>query len=208
MATYKMKISFLCLLFLTSLVQGQHEDFDTARVDIQLSHPLAEQNVFKVYVDKLQQIYVLDSAGEITKYDQHDTFRYRHFGFGDISHLDVTNPHKVLVFYPGFQAVIVLDDEFTELQTLDLETLDLNYTGQICSSGDGKLWLYDEGEHRLKKVDFDNRQIVQSEPTYTFLDRPLDAAGMIERNNRVMIYDGQQGILVFDIFAQMKNGYR
>src|SRR5690606_8367286 len=65
----------------------------------------------RVLVDQLDnQYFVHDSEVEMWASLNGQTFRYSNKLYGDISHLDVTNPMKILVHYQDQLKIVFLDN--------------------------------------------------------------------------------------------------
>ena len=68
---------------------------------------------------------------------------YQNLALGKIKKADILNPLKVVVFYEEFNAVVLLDKQMNEIQTIDFSK---NETPIIASaigiSGQNQLWLY------------------------------------------------------------------
>ena len=74
--------------------------------------------------------------------------------------------------------------------------------GPMCTSADSRLWIYDEQELKLKKVDQSLNVILESDPLFTILNSDdIRPNFMIERNNWLYVNEPGIGILVFDFFG-------
>jgi hypothetical protein len=66
---------------------------------------------------------------------------------------------------------------------------------------DGRLWIYDEVNFQLVKLDDQGNIQRRSEGLNYVLGLELAPVRLTERNNRLYLHDAQHGILVFDAFG-------
>ncbi len=155
-------------------------------------------------VDKLQQVYLVDEAQNLRKYnpDGKEVFMYSNLGLGPLEQVDVTDPFNLLLYYPQFQTAVQLDRTLNERGRLSF--LDLGYPqiDMVAQSRDNQLWIYEGLQNRLLKVNAIGQKLAESQnlsllpegaPTPDF----LAAAG-----NLVFMGDGNDRLLIFDAFGQ------
>jgi hypothetical protein len=73
--------------------------------------------------------------------------------FGTATMIDVSNPLKVLLYYKDFATIVVLDRLLNIRNTIDLRLQNILQAKAIGLSYDNKIWVYDELESKLKKID-------------------------------------------------------
>ena len=156
-----------------------------------------------VKVDLLGNIYTVDQKNRLKVFDQNMKllFEYYNNGLGNISFLDITNPRKIIVFFPGFQKMIFLDNTLSEIGRVNTET-NLPYDIRaIGSSRDNNLWIYDALDYRLKKIDPEGKTILESNPLESYLQLDILPNYIIEYNNEVFLIEENLGAAVFDNFG-------
>jgi len=155
-----------------------------------------------VSVDNFGNFYVT-SDNQIVKFDRDGNYqvKFEEVKQGSIGSIDVTNPFKLIVYYPDFMKAIVLDKFLTFLVSYNF--FDLGYTNvtAVGSSADGYLWFYDATDFRLKKIDVTGNVQLQSQPINQLIDRVINPNFIIEKNGQVYVNDTATGILVFDNFG-------
>ena len=160
------------------------------------------------YTDNLQNIYLISSAtNQIKKLDNdgdsiavfNNTIRY-----GKIYSLDVTNPLKVLVYYKGFSTLVILDRFLATRTTIDFRKLGITQVKAVSQSYDGNVWLYDEGEGKIKKIDENNNVLLESADLRLVFDDSLSPVKMIDNNGQLYLYDVRLGWLIFDYYTAFK----
>lgn len=155
-----------------------------------------------VLVDKFGNFYTA-SNNKILKFtpDGKYLFPYEEFRYGKIGMMDVTNPMKLLVFYPDFLTVVALDRFLSPLSTYNFFSLGYQNITAIASSIDGRLWFYDNVDFKLKKIDETGTIFRESQPLNVLLGQAPNPNFIIERDNQVYVNDSVLGILVFDFFG-------
>ena len=75
----------------------------------------------------------------------------------------------------------------------------------IGQSYDNKIWLYDEVENKLKKIDEDGKLLMET-PDFRQLFGIAPAPQKIfDQDKYVYIYDSTQAVFVFDYYGAFKN---
>lgn len=155
-------------------------------------------------IDRLGQVYISDSLRQISKYDNNGVFKgkFSEYRLGNPSFTDVTNPFNILLFYKEYQQVVFLDRNLNKISEYNLSDLGFSFINAICASNDNKVWVMDEYNAQLKKIDDQGKSIVESADLRMLLGKTITPQFMIERNNRVYLYDRDNGIFIFDNFGQ------
>lgn len=154
--------------------------------------------------DHLANTYLIRGF-DVEKYDSTGRFvvQYSNNRLGAPTLLDATNPLKLLLWYADFQTAVFLDRNLTELGQLKLA--DAGYPAVRClaSAVDGNLWVYDEGTAHLLKLSTAGEQLLASQPlNFEFSQRFAPTCIRDDGGQAVYVSDPQQGIAVFDAFAQ------
>jgi hypothetical protein len=149
-------------------------------------------------VDKIGNYYLIEKSGEIRKYSADKVFLYsfRNFSNGNIASADLTNPHKILVFYKDFQFIQILDNTLSPISTINLNKS--QFYSAIASSNDGNIWLYNSLQNRLEKISYEGSEIDELPPFGLPFPGQISNSKMFERDNRIYIFDDQVGIMIFD----------
>ena len=153
--------------------------------------------------DKLQQCYVVTSSNELFKYDNNGTllFRYNNNRLGKLQSIDVTDPFNILLFYPDYFTVVLLDRTLSitgEFQLYDLNIAEINVVGM---ANDNNIWLYDENAGKVKKISQGGIVLEESTNIRLSLGKNIQPVSIMEYNNRVYLNVPYMGILVFDNFG-------
>lgn len=154
-------------------------------------------------MDNLGNSYVVNEKNELHKFKPNGQFVqfFSEVKFGKIGFIDVLNPLKPIIYYPGFNTLRILDVTLSDKGSLNLMQLGFDRVNAMCLSLSGDIWIYDEIEFRLKKINENLEIIMQSEGLTTLLQMPVKANYILEKDNWLMLNDPKIGILVFDIYA-------
>lgn len=159
-------------------------------------------------VDNLENIYLLSSGNQLKKINSNgdsiavfnDVKRY-----GTVTQIDVTNPLKILLYYRNFSTIVVLDRFLNSRNTINLRKLNIFSANCISTSYDNNIWLYDEQEYKLKKIDDDGRVAMESNDFRMLFDSVPSATQLTDRNNFIYLYDSTKGFYSFDYYGSFKN---
>ena len=165
-------------------------------------------DIVEFTVDNLDNIYILNSRNQVKKLNSNgdsvavynDVRKY-----GQASLLDVSNPLKVLLYYKDFATIVVLDRFLNAVNTIDLRKQNIYQAKAIGQSYDNRIWVYDELENKLKKVD-DDGKILQETSDFRLLfgQAPLPQK-IFDHDQYVYLYDSAQAVFVFDYYGTLKN---
>jgi hypothetical protein len=75
----------------------------------------------------------------------------------------------------------------------------------IGSSYDNKVWLYDEQENKLKKIDEEGKLLQETIDFRLLLGKAPSPVKIYDENKYVYLYDSTQGVYIFDYYGTLKN---
>ena len=154
--------------------------------------------------DKVHQVYVITPDNILIKYspDGKELFRYSNTRMGILQSIDVTDPFQLLLFYPDYRTVQVLDRTLSPVSKWQFDEEDVR---AIAMSSDNNLWIYDYWTGQLKKVDRNNN-VLHSSPLLSALLRDNTSPTQLsERDNFLYALFPGKGILRFDRYGQWVN---
>jgi hypothetical protein len=159
-------------------------------------------------VDNLDNIYLLTKTNQLKKLTENgdsvavfnDVKKY-----GNPDYIDVTNPLKILLYYKNYSTIVVLDRLLAPRNTINLRKQNIFYVNNVTLSYDNYMWIFDEEDYRLKKIDEEGK-ILQSSTDWRMLFDTVPApVKMIDRDNFVYLYDPAKGFYIFDYYGGFKN---
>ena len=196
-------ISFILLLFFSHSSCLTNKSVQLTQA-LDNSHNYILNGDFKILeVDKLANIYIVDSNNEIKQYNKNMTmlFRFSLNSLGDIQHLDVSNPLKILVYYPDFQHVIFLDNTLSEQKRLNLNVLGYWNTTGMALSRENNIWTYNTIDNNLIKISDQGKMLLSSNELYFEDPLSLDNIRIFELEEKLYLYDNSV-IHVFGNFGE------
>lgn len=161
-------------------------------------------NYSSLEVDALENIYLVNNEGVIKKYSATgDSIGVYNDvkNFGRPGRLSVANPLQLLVYYPTFGSVVILDRFLTERSRLNLRNKNIFSVSGLAAAYDNNIWVFDSQNMQLKKLDTDGNQILATNDFRTFLNPVPQPQVIIDANNLVFLYDAQHGFYVFDRYG-------
>jgi len=153
--------------------------------------------------DELKNSYVVNNENNIIKLDSLGGLLaiYSENQYGQVTNIDATNPFTILTHFKDFNSAIALDINMNAKRLYKFSSLGLNDVAAICTSYDNKLWLFDEAEQKLKKMDDQYEITHESADVTQLIGGAISPNFMVERNQMVFINDPEKGIFVFDIYG-------
>ena len=159
-------------------------------------------------VDNLDNIYLITNNNQLKKLDEkgdsagifNDVKQY-----GNPSFIDVTNPLKVLLYYKSFSTVVVLDRLMNMRNTINFRKQNIFSVQSIAASYDNNIWLFDEQDYKLKKIDEEGKMQKETTDFRMLFDSVPSPTQLIDRDNFVYLYDAEKGFYIFDYYGTFKN---
>jgi hypothetical protein len=165
-------------------------------------------DVMDFAVDNLDNVYVLTSTDQLKKYnpngDSVAVFNYVK-KFGKVSTIDASNPLKILLYYKDFGTIVVLDRLFAVRNIIDLRKLNIFQVNIISRSYDNNIWLYDEADNKLKKIDDDGKTLLETADFRLLFDPAPHVKNIYDQDGFVYLYDPLQSVFVFDYYGALRN---
>lgn len=159
-------------------------------------------------VDNLGNLFVLNDAQQVKKispeFDSlavfNDIRRY-----GQLYAIDASNPLKILLFYKDFSTIVVLDRFLNIRNSIDLRLSDIVQCSAIAQSYDNNIWVFDEFNSKVKKLDENGKLLLESPDFRVVFSNPPHPYKLEDYNRFLYAYDSSQGLLVMDYFGAYKN---
>ncbi len=173
-------------------------------------HKKITGNYKDVEVDNLGNVYLISNTNQIIKFNNNldSVLTFNNIiRLGNIAKLDVTNPLKILVFYKDFTTIVVIDRFFNITNTIDLRKNNLQQISTIATSYDNKIWLFDEVDNKLKKIDDNGYILLESVDCRMLFDTTFLPLKIIDDNGKIYLANTTQTIAIFDYYGALKNKY-
>ncbi len=165
-------------------------------------------NVTYFNVDNLDNTYLIIDNNQLKKLDAkgdsvavyNDVKKY-----GNPAYIDVTNPFKILVYYKNYSTVVMLDRLLAVRNMINFRNQQIFFVNNVTLSYDNYIWLFDEEDFKLKKIDEEGKVLLASTDWRMLFDTVPAAVKIIDRDNFVYLYDPTKGFYIFDYYGSFKN---
>lgn len=159
-------------------------------------------------VDNLDNVYLVNYGNQLKKIKSNgdsvavfnDVKR-----FGNPSYVDVTNPLKILLYYRNYSTIVALDRFLAFRNTINLRSQQIFLVNSIALSYDNNIWLFDEEDFKLKKIDEQGKLLQETVGWRLLFDSMPSPTRIIDRDNFVYVYDPEKGFYIFDYYGTFKN---
>ena len=154
--------------------------------------------------DYLLNTYLITDDNALIKADSsgNQLFMYQQNRFGALQFVDATNPLKLILSYPDYGTIVMVDNTLSELGVISLKELGIfNFRAVCFSSRDNNFWVFDEQDYKIKKIDNNGNISVESTDMFQQLNYAIHPVYMQEREQYLYLSDPAHGIFVFDIYG-------
>jgi hypothetical protein len=164
-------------------------------------------NFTDFYADNLGNIYCITPDNQVKKINTNgdslavfnDVKQY-----GKIFSIDVTNPLKILVYYKDFSSILILDRFLNTIAVIDLRQSNILEARAVAGSYDGNIWVFDELDAKIKKLDYNGNILLQSADFRLLFSDNFSPSKIIDNNSGLFLYDPKQGWKMFDYYGGFK----
>lgn len=159
-------------------------------------------------VDNLDNIFLITKTDQLKKlrYNGDSTAVFNDVKrYGSPSYIDVNNPLKILLYYSNYSTVVVLDRFLNIRNTINFRKQNIFSVNSIATAYDNNIWLFDEQDYKLKKIDEEGKKQLESIDSRILLNETISPVKIIDRDNYVYLYDPEKGFYIFDYYGAYKN---
>lgn len=154
-------------------------------------------------VDNFGNLFVVTPKNEVLKFSPQGKFlwNYTNKTYGDITQLDVTDPLRVILFYAGFQQIVVLNNNLSEISSYSFNQNPEQQITLIASANNNGFWVYDQINRELRKLTNSFTDDLKSGNIYQRNGFDMQANFMVSDESYVFINDKKEGVRVFDQYG-------
>lgn len=159
-------------------------------------------------VGNLGELYLIDINNQLKKYDDNgDSIGVFNqvSKYGKLTYVEAQNPWKTILFYKNFSTIVLLDKYLKVQGSINLRNLNMNKVQALTTSYDNNIWLFDEQEGKIKKIDDSGNLLFESTDLRRLFDSMPSPIKMIDRDGFLYLYDTQKGIYIFDYYGSFKS---
>ncbi len=192
---------FLIIAFVSSKVNAQ--DDSLFRFLKKIEYPISSFTV-----DNLSELYIINTDNQLKKYnekgDSVGVFN-QVTKYGKLSYVEAQNPWKALLFYQNYSTIVLLDKYLNVLGNINLRKQNIFQVKAITTSYDNNIWLYDEQDNKLKKIDDTGNKLFESVDFRLLFDSVPSPKKIIDSDGFLYLYDPDKGLYTFDYYGSFKN---
>ena len=159
-------------------------------------------------VDVLGNIYVITAGNQLKKLNAlGDSLSvYNNVKkYGPLSHIDVSNPLKILLYYKNFSTAVLLNRQLTFLSSINLRNLGMFSVSTVATSYDNNIWLFDAQDFKLKKINEAGKELMETVDWRSLFEEVPLPEKIIDQDDFVYLYDAKKGFYIFDYYGTLKN---
>jgi hypothetical protein len=164
-------------------------------------------DIADVSMDNLDNLYIISSTGQVRKFNNKGDSAgiYNQVrNFGKLHSMDISNSLKPVLFYKDFSTIVILDRFLSQRSILDLRKVNILQASAAALSYDNQLWVFDEFDNKLKKVD-DQGNLILSTPDFRMIfNENIRPTRIMNDNGLVYLADTAKGVYVFDNYGTFK----
>ena len=159
-------------------------------------------------VDNLGELYIINTDNQLKKYDEkgdsvgvfNQVTKY-----GKLSYVEAQNPWKAILFYQNYLTVVLLDKYLNVLTNINLRNQNIFRVKAVTTSYDNNIWLFDEQDYKLKKIDDNGKGLFETVDFRLLFDSVPTPQKIIDYDGFVYLYDPEKGLYTFDYYGSFKN---
>ena len=159
-------------------------------------------------VDNLGELYIINTDNQLKKYnekgDSVGVFN-QVTKYGKLSYVEAQNPWKAILFYQNYLTVVLLDKYLNVLTNINLRNQNIFRVKAVTTSYDNNIWLFDEQDYKLKKIDDNGKGLFETVDFRLLFDSVPTPQKIIDYDGFVYLYDPEKGLYTFDYYGSFKN---
>ncbi len=159
-------------------------------------------------VDNLGELYIINTDNQLKKYNEKgDSIGVFNqvTKYGKLSYVEAQNPWKAILYYQNYSTIVLLDKYLNVLTSINLRQQNIFKVKAVTTSYDSNIWLYDEQENKLKKIDDTGNKLFESVDFRLLFDSVPTPQKIIDADGFVYLYDPEKGLYIFDYYGSFKS---
>ena len=158
--------------------------------------------------DELGNVYALTSTGQLKKYntnlDSMGVFNDVR-NYGTLHYIASGNALRTILFFKQYRTILLLDRLMQIVNKIDLRKSQLFQVQAITQSYDNNIWIFDEQESKLKKLNESGKLIFESADLRLVFSEAIQPSQIFDAGGFVYLYDAAKGLYIFDYYGAFKS---
>jgi hypothetical protein len=156
----------------------------------------------KITTDNKGNIFVTDKQGYLFQFNAKGA-SINHLSTSlsaPVTRLDAFRTVNIFLFSASLQRFEILDRFLNPITKKSMEEIGvLGWVSQATPGNNNSLWIYDETDLNLKKINLTNNELLQAQAINILTQKNnLEIIQLIERNNLLFLQLANDGIYIFD----------
>lgn len=159
-------------------------------------------------VNNLGEIYIINTGNQLKKLDEKgDSVGVFNMvnRYGRLSYVEPQNPWRTILYYKDFSTIVLLDKYLNVLTSINLRKQNIFHVNAVTSSYDNNIWLFDEEDGKLKKIDDAGKILLETIDFRLLFDSMPSPRQIFDKSGLVYLYDPAKGMYIFDYYGTFKN---
>ncbi|TAF82931.1 MAG: hypothetical protein EAZ51_01385 [Sphingobacteriales bacterium] len=154
-------------------------------------------------LDNFGNLFLVTPKNEVMKFNPKGKFlwNYTNNAYGDINQIDVSDPLRVILYYPAYQQIVVLNNNLSEISKFNFNSNPSQLITLVASANNNGFWVYDGINREIKKLSNNFAEDLNTGNIYQRNGLNPQANFMLNSNEYLFINDMGKGVLVFDRFG-------
>jgi len=189
------------ILFTSAIIKAQ--DDSLFRFLKKIEYPISSFTV-----DNLGELFIINTDNQLKKYDEKgDSIGVFNLvtTYGNLSYVEAQNPWKSILFYKNYSTIVLLDKYLNVISDINLRNQNIFQVNAVTTSYDNNIWLYDEQDNKLKKIDDGGNEIFETIDFRLLFDSVPSPQKIIDNDGFVYLYDPEKGLYIFDYYGSFKS---
>ncbi|HET9486307.1 MAG TPA: hypothetical protein VFO54_02690 [Chryseosolibacter sp.] len=194
-----MKILFSMLLIICAIMGVRAQDLQHKIKTLTLG-----DSVIHVAIDRPGDFYVVTTTGQIQRYDKDGKLTLSYQAERIPTAFDPRDGARLFVYYRDDQHYEYLSPSFQPLTVSSIDPAFAIRPWLICPSGEYKLWILDNADESLKRINVKESEVeVEITVDSTLLGKATSVESMREYQNFVFLLNPEKGIHIFNSLGRL-----
>ncbi len=157
--------------------------------------------------DVLENIYVIEAEDSLFKYVSNPSkniqqYYYSNASLGPIDGIDASNSLKLIISHSELSTLILLDVTLRQTERIYLPDVGIfSNPVAFCMAYDNSIWIFDDSEVSLVRVNYDGERNFQSQSLIQVLGFVPIVESMQFVGQYLVLHDEERGFIVCDQFG-------
>lgn len=154
-------------------------------------------------VDNFGNLFLVTPQNEVMKFSAEGKFlwNYTNNAFGDINQIDVSDPLRVILYYPAFQQLVVLNNNLNEIIKFNFTSNPNQLITLVASANNNGYWVYDAVNREIKKLSNNFNEDLNTGNIYQRDGLNPQSNFMFNNDQYLFMNDVGNGVQIFDRFG-------